>query len=188
MSISRSGQSDVFAWLDSVKARPGMYIGRPKHPLRELETLLAGYYASLRVHGIVESVPNMSHHFRTWLSCTTGWSTSAGFALAFEQHASSTDPLARFFRVVDRYRKLKPRIRLSVARRSASPERPTRIDVMRYAPMQLHFLRVWNGQRTNDDWILMDGNGNHQTSLAFAKRALIARFPEYKPKLRTRAK
>ena len=88
-----------------------MYVGGAKDPLRELESLLAGYYSSLHVHGIVEPVPDMSHHFRTWLYCTTGWSTSAGFALAFKEHAGRTDPLARFFRVVDRYKKLKPSVR-----------------------------------------------------------------------------
>jgi hypothetical protein len=186
MSISRTGQGDVFAWLDRVRARPGMYIGAAKDSLRELETLLAGYYSSLDIHGVVEPVPDMSHHFRTWLYCTTGWSTSAGFALAFKQHAGSTDQLARFFRLVDRYRKLKPDVRLSVARRSASPDRPTRIDIIRYAPTRLHFLRLWRGQRTSDDWILMDGNGSHQTSLTFAKRALISKFPEYASKLPTR--
>jgi hypothetical protein len=162
-----------------------MYIGTAKDSLRALETSLAGYYSSLDVHGIVEPVPGMSDHFRTWLYCTTGWSTSAGFAIAFKHHAGSTNPLARFFRVVDQYKKLKPTVRLSVAHRSASPARPTRIDILRYAPTRLHFLRLWNGHRTSDEGILMDGNGNHQTSLTFAKRALITRFPEYASKLST---
>ena len=186
MSISRAGQGDVFAWLDHIKARPGMYVGAARDPLRELETLLDGYYSSLRLHGIVEPVPDMSRHFGTWLYSSTGWSTSAGWALAFKQHAGSTDLLGHFFRVVDQYKKLKPYVRLSVARRAGSSDLPTRIDIIRYAPTRLHFLRLWHGQRTIDDWILMDRNGSHQTSLALAKRALTDKFPEYAPKLATR--
>jgi hypothetical protein len=135
----------------------------------------------------------MSHHFRPWLFCSQGWSTSAGWALALKQHPDGSDRLAHFFRLVDQYQKLKPDVRLTVTRRAGTSERPTRIDVIRYAPARidviryaptrLHFLRIWHGERTRDDWILMDRNGSHQTSLTLAKRALTEKFSEYAPKL-----
>jgi hypothetical protein len=155
MTISRAGQGDVFAWLEYVKARPGMYLGDVEDPLRELETMLSGYYSSLDLHGIVEPVPDMSHHFRTWLYCSHGWSTSAGWALAFKQHPDGSDHLAHFFRLVDQYKKLKPDVRLSVKRRAGISDQPTRIDIIRYAPTRLHFLRLWHGQRTRDDFIII---------------------------------
>jgi hypothetical protein len=166
-----------------------MYVGAAKDPLRELETMLAGYYASLALHGIVEPVPDMSHHFGTWLYSTTGWSTSAGWALAVQQHSRRKDPLSHFFQLVDQYRKLKPELRFSVPRPvgARTSHRPTRIDIIRYVPTRLHFLRLWYGQETRDDRILMDTDGNHLTSLAFAKHAVARGFPEYplKPPRRT---
>ncbi|HVJ19815.1 MAG TPA: hypothetical protein VM686_30575 [Polyangiaceae bacterium] len=146
----------------------------------ELETMLAGYYSSLALHGIVEPVPGMSHHVRAWLYCTTGWSTSAGWAPALRQHSRGKDPLALFFQLVNQYKALRPDVRLSVARRGSArtTDRPTRIDIIRYAPTRLHFLRLWHGRKTRDDWILMDPHGSHLTSLPFAKRALAAKFSE----------
>lgn len=179
MSITRAGQGDVFSWLAEVEARPGMYIGASNDPLGTLETMLGGYYGALHSHGIVEPVPQMSHHFRIWLSCTTGWSTSAGFALALQEHPRGKDRLAQFFRLVAQYRRLKPVLRFTATRRTRARGEPTRIDIMRYAPTKLHFLRLWHGQRTQDEWIIMDGQGNHQTSLSFVKRVLAERFPAF---------
>lgn len=177
MSISRAGKPNVFAWLEEVRARPGMFIGAVEEPLRELETMLHGYYSSLYLHGIVESVPNMSHHFLTWLGCDTRWPTSCGWAAAFRDHLRGKDPLAEFFRYVDRYKMLTPELRFSVTRRARpSSAAPTRVDIVRYASTRLHFLRLWHGTRTRDEWILMDTKGNHQTSLAFAKRSLKEKF------------
>lgn len=47
----------VFTWLEDVRARPSMYIGDAS--LRELETLIYGYYAGLHTHGLIEHVPEM---------------------------------------------------------------------------------------------------------------------------------
>jgi hypothetical protein len=60
---------------------------------------------------------------------------------------------------------------------------PNRIEIMRYAPTRFHFLRLWQGSKTQDDWILMDGRGNHRTTLAFAKRMIVEKFPMYAAKL-----
>lgn len=182
MSIARAGQGDVFSWLARVEARPGMYVGASKDPLGTLETMLHGYYGALQNHGIVEPVPQMDHHFLIWLSFTTGWSTSAGWAVALREHPRGKDRLAQFFRLVAEYRRLEPVLRFTATRRARPPGAPTRIDIMRYAPTQLHFFRLWHGRRAHDDWIVMDARGNHQTSLTFAKRALGAKFPAFRPR------
>jgi hypothetical protein len=87
----------------------------------------------------------MSHHFRIWLSCTTGWSTSAGWAVALQEHSRGKDRLAQLFRLVAQYRRLEPVLRFTATRRTRAPGEPTRIDIMRYAPTKLHFLRLCYG-------------------------------------------
>jgi len=174
--------ANVFDWLDGVRERPGMYL--PDGSLRELETLVHGYYAGLITHGIVEDVPAMTGHFSTWLFLDTGWSTSAGWANAITSHSASRSPLEVFFGLVDRYRKLRP-ITLRSAKlskrhaptgkrvaigRAGRIERPTSVEIVRYAPTRLHFLRFAYGRRRLDNSILMDGNGSKETSLRFAKR------------------
>ncbi len=80
-----------------------MYVRAGENKLRDIETLLSGYYSSLHVHGIVEPVPDMAHHFRTWLLCKTRWGTSAGWAHAIEKHSHRRDHLAEFFDFVDQF-------------------------------------------------------------------------------------
>src|SRR5262245_35937231 len=147
---------NVFSWLDHVRARPGMYL-RDGCSLRDLETLLGGYYAGLGMHGIVEDVPQMSVHFRSWLYYRTGWSCNCGWAFAIEQHHCPKDAdkaLATFFRLVDEYRQLRPVVLCTVrlARRhhptgkrvrfgfDGLMDKPRRVDVVRYRPEPLHFL------------------------------------------------
>ena len=44
------------------------------------------------------------------------------------------------------------------------------VDIVRYAPTRLHFLRfAYPGRKLNNS-ILMTGDGSHETSLRFAKQ------------------
>jgi hypothetical protein len=190
MGLLSSEDENVFAYLDAIRARPGMYIDASKDPLRELEALIHGYYGSLRAHGLIEPVPQMANHFSIWLYCQTRWSTSTGWAHAIASHSRSGEELANFFRYVDQFRKLKPIVRFALAgrrRTKSNPKGPSRIEIIRYAPTRLHFLRSWDRHKAQDGWILMDTHGRHETSLAFAKRAVIKAFPQLAPKLQARA-
>ncbi len=152
--------------------------------LQELETLVHGYYAALSTHGLIERVPEMTNHFSTWLYCRTKWSMSLGWADAIISNARARPPLEQFFELVDHYRKLRP-VTLRSARlgkRNAPTgrrvtigtdgriERPMRVDIVRYAPTRLHFLRFFYRGHVRNNSILMRGDGSHETSLGFAKQ------------------
>ena len=50
------------------------------------------------------------------------------------------------------------------------------VEIVRYAPTRMHFLRfAYRGRKVND-WILMTGNGSYETSLRFAKRWMADEF------------
>lgn len=181
MALLENPNQTVFALLDLVRERPKMYVGATTHPLSELEMFLYGYYAALGVHGIVESVPEMTNHFSTWLYSTRGWSGSYGWAAAIRSHARKRDELELFFELVEAYRTLIPTTvctgkpgrpsSVNKALQQSITEQPTRIEIVRYKPTRLHFLRLWRRNRANNDWILMTGKGSHETNLAFAKRS-----------------
>jgi hypothetical protein len=160
-----------------------MYLGTGS--LKELESLVHGYYTGLSVHGIVETVPMMTGHFMTWLNCHTMWSCSCGWAAAIEQSYPDRDKaLAKFFEFVDEYRKLKPVV-LRTVRLAARHEptgnrvrigcntlmkKPRRVDVIRYQPEPLYFLRFHYPNRVVNGELLMTNAGQYETSLHFAKQ------------------
>ena len=49
-------------------------------------------------------------------------------------------------------------------------DRPTHVQIVRYVPTRLHFLRFSYGRRKENAHILMRGTGSHETSVTFAKR------------------
>jgi hypothetical protein len=162
----------VFTWLDEVRARPAMWLGERPDPLRGLEDHVWGYYTALDMNGIVEDVPQMTTHFLVWLREETGWSTAPGWAIAVTMHARK-DPVAKFFDLVDRYRRLVP-----VVERTATltDHEVARVDVLRYRPTRLYFGRVWRGGRPSDTAIFMTGAGSHATNLGFAQRSLAKKL------------
>jgi hypothetical protein len=177
---------NVFDWLEGVRARPDMYVG--DEGLSVLETLLHGYYAALHTHGIVEGVPSMGHHFLDWLYHGTGWSCSCGWAYAITMRYPDRDEaLAVFFGFVDAYRLLRPTRLCTVelgpdheptGRRvvigmDGRMEKPLRVDVIRYLPEPLHFLRFHYEGRVEDDNLLMTGTGDHGTTIDYAKRWVL---------------
>lgn len=176
------GERNVFLWLDGMRVRPGMYLRNKS--LQDLETLLPGYYSGLGVHGIVEAVPAM-HHFRDWLYIRTGWSCSRGWAHAIEQrHKDPEKALATFFGLVDEYRQLRPTplctVRLGAKHNPTGKrvrygfdglmDKPRRVEVIRYRPAPLHFVRFHYRDRVEDGDVLMTGSGEYTTTLRYAKQ------------------
>ena len=177
------GKSSIFALLDNIRARPAMYLRG--YSLRDLETLIWGYYAALREHGIVEDVPQMTRHFLFWLHRRTGWSTNCGWDDAIEARYPDTGrSFAAFFEFVDEYRKLIPivvctarlieihqptgnRVRYGF---EGKMKKPDRVDIVRYHPEPLHFLRFHYGDRIVDDDLLMNGDGSFDTEVSYAKQ------------------
>ena len=180
-SLKARGRN-VFGWLDDIRARPEMYLGSSS--LRELETLVWGYYSALGVHGLVEPVPQMGRPFLAWLHYRTGWSCCAGWASAIEpRHPEADKALAAFFEFVDEYRTLRPTglCTVSLAARhnptgkrvrhglDGLMEKPRRVDVVRYRPEPLHFLRLHYRERIEDCDPLMTGTGEYATTVRYAK-------------------
>jgi hypothetical protein len=177
-----SKQRNVFDWLDNIRARPDMYLGAGG--LCDLEKFVYGYYVALSTHGIVEEGPKMNRHFLYWLHYRTRWSCSCGWAYAIGTRYPANDAaLAVFFRFVDEYRRLKPIRRCTVqlgpehtptGRRvvigmNGRMEKPCRVDVFRYLPKRLHFLRFHYADRVEDDDLLMV-EGKYTTGLNDAKQ------------------
>jgi hypothetical protein len=175
-------ERNVFDWLDGIRARPSMYLRNSS--LRELETLVGGYCAGLRVHGMVEPVPHMDRHFLMWLHYRTGWSCCLGWAAAIEQrHPEPDKALAAFFEFVDEYRKLRPTglctVSLGAGHNPTGKrvrygfdglmDKPRRVDLVRYRPEPLHFLRFHYRDRIEDWDLLMTGTGEYATTVRFAK-------------------
>jgi hypothetical protein len=159
-----------------------MYLGRS--PLHDLETLLGGYYGSLRVHGIVEPVPRMDRHFLFWLHHRLGWSCCQGWATAIEQrHREPDQAFAAFFALVDKYRELRPTglctVSLGAGHNPTGKrvyygfdgrmDKPRRVEVMRYCPEPLHFLRFHYPDRIEDADLLMTHTGDYATTVRVAQ-------------------
>jgi hypothetical protein len=193
----------VFAWLDSIRARPSMSL--LNNSLREWESSVWAYYACLRVHGMVEPVPQMDRRFLTWLHYKTGWSCCLGWAAAIEQrHPEPGKALAAFFEFVDEYRKLRP-TSLCTASLGAGQnptgkrvrygfdglmDKPRRVDVVRYRPEPLHFLRFHYPDRVENGDLLMTGAGEYATTVRYAKEwvrdELQVAFVDWEPMPRGR--
>ena len=126
----------------------------------------------------------MTNHFSTWLYHETRWSTSETIADAHPDNAGARPPLDVFFELVDRYRKLRPvTLRSAKLGKRHTPtgkrvtvgfdgriERPVKVEIVRYAPTRLHFLRFAYRGRTLNNWILLTTGGSPETSLRFAKQ------------------
>jgi hypothetical protein len=171
--------ADVFTWLDWVRQRPGMYFTE----LDQLELLIDGYETALEVHNISERGPRM-FHFCEWLQHRTGWSTSCGWARAVHDHSRKRDGADTFFKLLDEFRLLQPTrlawVVLNAEHRptgkrvvigsSGKMRRPSRVDIVRYRPEPLHFLRFHYGRRVVDAHLLSARAGGHRTTLRDAKR------------------
>jgi hypothetical protein len=170
MSNVDAHPTNVFEWLDQIRARPSMYIASAEHPVQQVNALVHGYYSALWVHGIVEPVPAMTHHFSDWMR-QQGYgfdATERGWGVAIESASRDDNSLSNFFKLVDRYRRLTPTListvplharhaptgRCVTVRDDGRLVRPDRIDVIQYKPEPLHFLRFHYGSRLEDQHIL----------------------------------
>ncbi len=183
----RPHHDTIFDLLDEVRRRPSMFV----RGIRELEDLVHGYLTALHVHSIDEGVPDMGRHFATWLQLRTGWSLSAGWAYAIRtHHREGTDPLDRFFELMDLYRQLRPVVvaratldsrhlptgkRVIVGRDLRMPP-PCVIEVVAYRPDSLFFLRHQYADGFTDDNILLDKGLREPAGLDDAKRWAAEEF------------
>ena len=166
--------------------------------LRELESMIWGYYAALSVHRIVENVPEMTGHFSSWLRYRYDWSLSAGWAFAITDYMKNENLLDAFFRLVDDYRVLRPVVRASVTlgpshgptgkRRvygfDGRMEKPDSVSIIQYAPEPLHFLRFRYGKRLVNDHVLTKGVMESTTirdAKAWVRDELQVKFNEWQP-------
>jgi hypothetical protein len=91
---------DAYGLLDQVRIRPRMWV----RSLQELENLLVGYDAALKIHRIDERFDLWpTGPFADWLYWRFGWGMACGWATAIEQHADG-EPLEVFFQLLDDYR------------------------------------------------------------------------------------
>ncbi|MEZ4223509.1 MAG: hypothetical protein R3B13_21355 [Polyangiaceae bacterium] len=152
--------------------------------LAQLEFIVFGYGAALRVHDVEEGGPQM-HHFREWPGHKTGWAMACGWARAITEHTrKNSNPADNFFRLLDEFRLLKP-VRMAwvqlrprhqpTGKRvmiggSGRMGRPNRVEIIRYRPEPLHFLRFHYREHMVDDHLLHNSSGSYKTTLRDAKR------------------
>lgn len=181
--LSRKHDANVFEWLDEVRERPGLYL--VTGTLGELETLVRGYDLALGEHCLLEGVPTMGRHFSSWLRLRERWSLSCGWAKAIEQRTKpGQSPLELFFRLVDKYRRLRPVVlchaklgpqHIPTGRRcvigfSGRLMAPQQIDIVQYHPEPLHFLRSHYAEGAVDEDMLYTSQGSVATTEGDARR------------------
>ena len=186
-----SDETDVFAWLEHVREHQVSYAST----LRELESIIFGYYVALECHGIVETVPSMGKHFRQWLHFRNDWSEASSWPAEFERRFDSVDEQFReFFRHVAIYSDLKPSAHCAAqllerhsptgngprhfnGGREVFPPRPDKIIIMQYSPDPLYFLRMHYGTTITYHTILEDTQAmTYATSLQYAKDRVAHEF------------
>ena len=166
--------------------------------LRDLETLICGYYTGLHLHGIVELVPEMAGHFKVWFYRRTKWACNCGWAFAIDLRYPDRDKaLAKFFALVNEYRALEPAVLYTVriaARHNPTGKRtrvgmdklmakPQRVEIVRYRPEPLYFLRFHYRDRTVNGEILTTPKGDYSTTVRNAMQwmrdELLVGFDEW---------
>jgi len=181
--------TNVFEWLDEVRARPFMYI-RDEADLDALESMIWGYEAAIRLHQIDEAVPRFGLLFLGWVRHRRGWSTSNGWAHAVRTHVRKNQrPLDLFLELIDQYRQLSPRVVATVRLRQrhratgeagtdglgrARPP-PRELQIVRYAPEPLFVLR-YRYPSAIEEIMLMKPNGSLATGVAFAQKHALLEF------------
>jgi hypothetical protein len=152
-SRSKNADISVFTMLDHIRERPQMWAPT----LHDLEQQIDGYYAALALHRIDEPGPSMGNRcFLPWFEYRTGRRCESGWAIPLEtQIPDIKEQFAAFFTYVDEYRKLIPTLLYTVRlNKSHQPtgkragasvahgkmKKPSRVDIVQYAPEPLHFL------------------------------------------------
>ncbi|MEU4094893.1 hypothetical protein [Streptomyces sp. NPDC026673] len=100
--------TDVYDFLDEVRLRPGMWVRGSS--LQHLESMLLGYGAAMKVHGIEAAFdfwsPGAQRPFAEWLWRRNGRHSPLGWAVEIEREAqeSETPAIELFFSLLDQYR------------------------------------------------------------------------------------
>jgi hypothetical protein len=178
-----AAERNVFDWLDEIRGRFSMYVR--DNSLYALEDILWGYQLGIGAHNIIEDVPQMNRHFLDWLRFQ-GWSFGAcGLAYVITQrYRDNKQAVAAFFSLVDEYRRLRPTVLCTVKLRTKhNPtgkrwrvgldglmEKPKQVDIIRYRPEPLHFLRFHYKDRVKDCDLLMTKLGKYATTVRNAKQ------------------
>ena len=169
---------NIFDWLDLARSRRTMFA----QSLPELQSMISGYYTAMRVHQIDESLPKLTQgHFGVWLREKTGWSLSMGWARAIENEIGPVvdDQFMQFFSFLDEYRSIVPvsitRVELNANNNPTGKrvkrghdglmDKPDEIHVINYRPTSFNHLRHWYDDHFIDDWLLMLGDGSHETTI-----------------------
>jgi hypothetical protein len=163
----QNANTNIYDWLDKIRARPEMYIH--KDNLVELELLVSGYCAALYMHAIDEKVPSIGPHFLDWVRYHKDWSMNQGWAKAiYNNLPEGVSAFDIFFALIDEYRQLKPRhlaqITLDPARHSVNiginikmdRTLPSQIFVVQYAPEHFYFLESVFASKPKSQGLLVD--------------------------------
>lgn len=179
-----------------------MYLG--SRDLRQLETMVQGYYFALWIHGIVEDRPNLLHLFSEWLNFRFGWNRVCGWAEEIQSHCDrDSDPLDEFFRLFDEYKKTKLIIRASVRLRSIHQptgkrvvigmngrvDKPDEVAIVQLWPTRLHMLRFRYGSRIVEQRVLTKSTGKFGTlrdAKEWVRDELQVAYNEWRPAARKR--
>ena len=113
-SDSNHKQPDVFAYLDVIRARPGMFIGRAdqdkendpeevRKRLLVLDSLLRGYGAALHQVGYDDVNVHFLRRLGQFIQPKLGYGNQIGPVFAALEH-NPTHPLEQFWAFVDEFR------------------------------------------------------------------------------------
>ncbi|WP_223641967.1 hypothetical protein [Corallococcus sp. EGB] len=109
LARAAASHPNVFDLLESIRKRPGMYLGGDDSQrvllLRNLEHLLSGYSLALGAHGAPEAGFRFLWNFADYLSETRGWSASCGpISMIVKAGRRKHDVWTLFWKLVDEYR------------------------------------------------------------------------------------
>jgi len=130
----------------------------PENSIMSLINNLNGYETCLKLHGIIEEeVPNFTHftqwlgkRFEHWIHLSYGW------AYAIKENIEDTeDPLSTFFSLISDFRKLHPEIITSLSLNEEQKRTIKEIQIIKYNPKDLYFLRIYYDGKHIDDKALL---------------------------------
>jgi len=156
-------RKNIFDLIDIIKERTSMFI--PDRSIKSLFTYLTGYDSCLELHSIVEKGVPLFKHFGEWLKMKFNWNLSYGWAHAITENIEKQqDPLKKFYFFVNEFRKLQPEVvsiiipPFSQKRFTFTQEKkdedpylsPKKIQIIRYIPEKLFFLRFLYAKKQED--------------------------------------
>ncbi len=147
---------NIFDLIDIIEQRTAMFI--PYKSIMSLITYLNGYETCLDLHGIIEEkVPNFRHFnqwlgkkFDHWIHLSYGWAEAIKFNIE-----DNEDPFEKFFSLVNEFRKLHPEMITNITLNEKQKQSITEIQIIKYNPEDLYFLRIYFNKKHIDDTALL---------------------------------